>query len=113
MHYDDPVFERVDWSLRGDYMSRKHGISPEVADEALGDANRVVINPDYNSTTGRSVCVIGYSMLADDIVTVIVLENDGIEYGVNGWLANERDRRIYNQASDEGQSQGGADEQED
>lgn len=98
MHYDGPVFERVDWSLRGDYMSRKHGISPEVADEALGDANRVVINPDYNSTTGRSVRVIGYSMLADDIVTVIVLENNGVEYGVNGWLANERDRRIYNQA---------------
>lgn len=85
-------------------MRRRHGISTEVADEALGDANRVVINPDYNSTTGRSVRIIGYSTLAGDIVTVIVLENDGIEYGVNGWLANERDRRIYNQASDERES---------
>lgn len=84
-----------------------------MADEALGDANRVVINPDYNSTTGRSVRVIGYSMLAADIVTVIVLASEGIEYGVNGWLANERDRRIYNQASDEEESQGDADEQED
>jgi len=107
------VFERVDWSLRGDYMSRKHGVSTEVADEALGDPARVVINPDYNSTTGRGVRVIGYSLLADDIVTVIVLENDGTEYGVNGWLANEKDRRIYNQASDEEESQGDADEQED
>lgn len=72
-----------------------------------------MINPDYNSTTGRSVRVIGYSMLAADIVTVIVLASEGIEYGVNGWLANERDRRIYNQASDEEESQGDADEQED
>lgn len=71
------MFERVDWSLRGDYMSRKHGISPEVADEALGDPARIVIDPDYNSTTGRSVWIIGYSLLVDDIVAVIVLRTTG------------------------------------
>jgi hypothetical protein len=27
---------------------------------------------------------------------VIVLEDDRIEYGVNGWVANEKDRRLYN-----------------
>ena len=107
------MFERVDWSLRGEYMRRRHGISSEAADEALGDANRVVIDPDYNSTSGRSVRIIGYSMIADDIVTVIVLDNDGIEYGVNGWSANQRDRRIYNQASDGDADQGQTDEQED
>lgn len=72
-----------------------------------------MIDPDYNSTTGRSVRIIGYSMIADDIVTVIVLEDEGIEYGVNGWSANERDRRIYNQASDGEADQGQTDEQED
>lgn len=39
-------------------------------------------------------------MLADDIVAVIVPESGGIEYGVKGWLANEKDRRIYGHASD-------------
>jgi hypothetical protein len=49
MHYDGQVFERVDWSRRGAYMHRKHGIAPAIADEALEDPNRVVIDPDYNS----------------------------------------------------------------
>jgi hypothetical protein len=56
-------------------------ITPEIANDALGDANRVVIDPDYNSTTGRSVRIIGFSVIADDIVTVIVLADEGFEYG--------------------------------
>lgn len=34
MHYDGRVFERVDWSQRGAYMKRKHGVTPAIADEA-------------------------------------------------------------------------------
>jgi hypothetical protein len=56
-----------------------------------------VFDPDYNSTTGRSVRIIGFSVIADDIVAVIVLAEEGFEYGVNGWVANEKDRRLYNQ----------------
>jgi hypothetical protein len=101
----EQVFERVDWSLRGAYMEQRHGITPKVANDALGDANRVVIDPAYNSTTGRSVRIIGFSVIADDIVTAIVLADEGFEYGVNGWVANEKDRRLDNQ--------GGQHEQED
>ena len=108
MPYDGGVFERADWSHRGAYMQQRHGITPEVANDALEDANRVVIDPDYNSTSSRSVRIIGYSAIADDIITVIVLEDEGIECGVNGWVANEKDRRLYNEAGD-----GGADEQEE
>jgi hypothetical protein len=107
MHYARRVFERVDWSHRGAYMEQRHGITPEVAHDALGDADRVVIDPDYNSASGRSVRIIGFSVIAQAIITVIVLEDDGVEYGVNGWLANEKDRRIYNE-----RGQGGSDEQE-
>jgi len=57
----------------------------------------VVIDPDYNSTTRRSVRIVGFSVIADDIITVIVLADEGFEYGVNGWVANEKDRRLYNQ----------------
>jgi hypothetical protein len=108
MHYDGQVFERVDWSRRGAYMHRKHGIAPAIADEALEDPNRVVIDPDYNSESGRSVRIIGFSVTAAEVITVIVLENDGTEYGVNGWAANERDRGL-----DVAGSEGEADEQRD
>lgn len=108
MHYDSRVFERVDWSQRGAYMKRKHGITPAIADEALEDPNRVVIDPDYNSESGKSVRIIGFSVSADDVISVIVLEHDGTEYGVNGWTANEKDRRFY-----AAESEGEADEQGD
>jgi len=111
MHYDGQVCEHVDWSQRGAYMKRKHGITAEVADDALGDANRVVIDPDYNSTSGESIRIIGYSILANDIITVIVVEHEGTDYGVNGWSANAKDRRIYNAGNDEAE-QGEADEQD-
>jgi hypothetical protein len=105
MHYDDRVFERVDWSQRGAYMQRKHGVAAAIADEALEDPSRVVIDPDYNSESGRSVRIIGFSVTADDVITVIVLEKDGTEYGVNGWTANEKDRRFY-AAGSEGEVDG-------
>lgn len=73
---------------------------------------RVLIDPDYNSTSGQGVRIIGYSTLADDIIAVIVLENDGIEYGVNGWSANSKDRRIYTDGSYDPE-EGEADEQEE
>ena len=35
----------VDWSRRGEYMHRKHGITTEMASEALDDPDRVVLDP--------------------------------------------------------------------
>lgn len=90
------MYESVDWTYRGSYMERQHGITPREANDALDDPHRVVIDPDYNSTSGRSVRIIGFSVLADDVITVIVLTNDGSAYGVNGWHANAKDRSIYN-----------------
>lgn len=111
MHYATKN-ESIDWSKRRDHMRRNHGITPEVADDAIGDANRVVIDPDYNSNSGISVRIIGYSILAEDLITVIVLEHDGTVYGVNGWLASAKDRRIYNNRVHEIEL-GEADEQDD
>lgn len=88
------MFDGADWSDRGSYMHARHGISPVVADDALADPNCVVIDPDHASVTGRSDQVIGYSMLAGAVVTVIVLSDGGVDYGVNGWLANDKDRRL-------------------
>jgi len=89
------VWESVDWSERGAYMSGRHGITPAAADEALNDPERLVIDPDYASQSGRTVRVVGYSPTLGQLVTVIVLDHEGHEYGVNGWPANEKDSRLY------------------
>ena len=99
MHYDSRVFERVDWTHGASHMQANHGITPEIADEALGDPDRVVITPDYNSRSGKSVRIIGFSTTADELITVIVVVDKGVEYGANGWVSNAKDRRIYNEGS--------------
>lgn len=76
-------------------MESRHGISPAAAAEALTDPARVVLDPDYNSVSGRTVRIIGASASLGDLITVIVLRDDGVVHGVNGWRSNERDRRIY------------------
>lgn len=72
-----------------------HDVTPSEADEALSDPERVVIEPDYNSTSGRSVRIIGFSQTVGDVLTVIVLTDEDATYGVNAWRSNARDRRIY------------------
>lgn len=95
MYYVDLVYEDADWSHRGDYIVQRHDVVPAEANEALLDPERMVIEPDYNSASGRSVRIIGYSTTADDLITVIVLIDDGVTYGVNAWRSNARDRQIY------------------
>lgn len=89
------MFGHADWSPRGDYIVAKHGVTPEEVDEALADPERIVIDPDYNSTSGRSVRIIGFSQTVGDVLTVIVLTEGDVTYGVNAWRSNSRDRRIY------------------
>jgi uncharacterized DUF497 family protein len=73
----------------------KRGVAPDEADEAVSDPERIVIDPDYNSTSGRSVRIIGFSPTLDDLLTVIVVNEGNVVYGVNAWRSNSRDRRIY------------------
>ncbi|CAN5301096.1 hypothetical protein BH24ACT12_BH24ACT12_10150 [soil metagenome] len=89
------MFGHADWSHRGGYIATKHGVTPDEADEAVDDPERIVINPDCNSTSGRSTRIIGFSATAGDLLTVIVLVEDNATYGVNAWRSNARDRRIY------------------
>lgn len=75
----------------------------EIAHEVVSDPQRVVIDPDYSSSRGSSIRVIGYSPLAGAIVTVILLMDDGVVHGVNGWIANTRDQQLYREEGDHGQ----------
>jgi len=89
------VFEYADWLHRGDYILERHHVTPSEANEALRDPERVVINPDYNSTSGRSVRIIGFSPSVGELLSVIVVDDAGLTYGANAWRSNARDRRIY------------------
>lgn len=94
---------RVDWSKRAEYVRSRHGIDPVGADEAVADGHAVWIVPDPASHTGRAVRVIGYSIGAQDVLSVILVHADvdeaerpaGDWWGSNAWVANVRDRRLY------------------
>ena len=45
------MYDAADWSHRGDYIVKKHEVVPAEAHEALIDPERIVIDPDYNSTS--------------------------------------------------------------
>jgi len=85
----------VDWSHRLDYMAARHGVTVEAPDQALADPDRLVIDPDYASQSGRSVRTIGWSPSAARLLTIITVDEDDVVYGVNGWLANDIDTRHY------------------
>lgn len=94
---------RVDWSKRADYIRARHGIEPDWATQAVNDPDAYWADPDPASKSGGSVRVIGHSRNAGELLTVIVLpadtdpvdRPDGDWWGVNAWLANTKDQRIY------------------
>ncbi|NYH87656.1 hypothetical protein [Actinopolymorpha rutila] len=53
------MFEDVDWSNRGRYMRERHGIDPALANEALADPNRLVLDPDPAGPTTLTSAGIG------------------------------------------------------
>lgn len=85
----------ADWRHATDHITAKHMLTPAIADEVLADPNRLVLNPDPSSTSGKSVRVIGYSRAAGTLVTVIVVPEDGVLWDVNAWTSNPTDRNKY------------------
>ena len=82
----------VDWTERGEYIA-KHGLTSDIADEAWLDPNRLTIDPDPASISGRTIRVIGWSPTSAKLVTVIVLPDGDTIWGVNAWPSNSTDRR--------------------
>ncbi len=89
------MFRNLNWSEREAHMFVNHGVTTSQAEEALADPERLVINPDYNSDSGRSVRIIGYCPSRHEVLTVIAVVDDDTEYGANGWPANGKDQSIY------------------
>lgn len=88
--------DELDWRHRGAYIS-KHHLTPRDANEAWNDPNRLLIDPDPASRSGRTVRVIGWSSSARQLVTVIALPDSGTVWGVNAWPSNDLDAKRYAQ----------------
>jgi hypothetical protein len=83
-------------------MRARHQVTVEQANEALGDADALLFDPDPKSTSGVSTRVIGYSPTAAAVLVVILVRREdkpGSWWGANGWRANSTDRRIYAEGS--------------
>jgi hypothetical protein len=97
---------RVDWSKRAGYVRARHAIEADWASEAVCDEHAVWMVPDPASRSGHAARVIGYSVTAGAVLTVVLVnadadpaeQPDGDWWGSNAWMANRRDRRIYGEA---------------
>lgn len=89
----DPA--RIDWSLAVEHMWSRHPVLLAWAQEAVRDANRVILNPDPASRSGTSMRVIGYSPGADVVLVVIIVEFQGRLLAASAWRANKSHERRY------------------
>ncbi|MGV1033735.1 MAG: hypothetical protein ACOYBP_00730 [Microbacteriaceae bacterium] len=76
----------------------RHRIRVTHANEALSDPKRVRLNPDPASASGRSIRTIGWSPSLNQVLTVLTLPNDEIEYGLNAWVSNATDQKKYRES---------------
>lgn len=103
--YRDLPIDEVDWTHRADYIrtrSQRKG-RPEWATEAALDPRRLV--GDGRSASGETIRVVGWSALADEVLTVLLPPKEhpptGDWWGVNAWRADDREERKYAQQGDQ------------
>lgn len=84
----------IDWTHRAEHIA-KHGLTPELANEAAADPRAVVIDPDPASKTGKSVRIIGYARSVDQVLVVIVVPDGGHLWGASAWPANTTNLNLY------------------
>lgn len=84
------MYETADWSIQADHIWDEHRLSPEKANEALADPERVVFNPDPASRSGRGVRIVGYSSTARTVLCVLVVDDEGTVYGATAFPASGR-----------------------
>ena len=76
-------------------MKDRHGVTVAQALQALHDPRAVQFTPDYNSKSGDSIRVVGWSNSANSLLSIILVVGDDGLYGATGWRSNERDKRYY------------------
>ncbi|WP_019286233.1 hypothetical protein [Arsenicicoccus bolidensis] len=94
VHYNGATDGPPDWRHRGSYIA-KHGLTPALANEAVNDPNRLVLDPDPSSQSGRTIRIVGWSSNREMLITVILLPDGEVTWGVNAWPSNGTDQRRY------------------
>jgi len=96
-----------DWSHlvgHADVRSARHPGDTDIpvawAVEAWHDEHAAVIDPDYNSKSGQSLRLIGWSAQAGFLVTVIAVRFEGSLFAASAWKSNTTDRRLYKEGGD-------------
>ena len=59
------------------------------------DENAALIDPDYNSESGLSLRLIGWSGNTGFLITVIAAHWEGALIAANAWKSNTKDKRPY------------------
>ena len=70
-------------------------IEPEWAQEVLGDPYMLWLEPDPKSSSGLGIRLVGYSLSAGFVLTVIVYRSGSRLHGVTAYKANGSDLRAY------------------
>lgn len=92
----------MDWTHGAQHTWDNHKITVKEANEALGDSDAAMFDPDPKGMSGQSIRVIGYSPTAGRLLTVILVRDPDVTWlwGANGWPSNSTDRTIYRTESE-------------
>ena len=95
-----------DWSHLPGHASTRSERHPGDTDiplewvvEAWQDENAALIDPDYNSRSGLSLRLIGWSASAGFLLTVIAVRWEGRLVAASAWKSNAKDQRLYYEGS--------------
>ena len=78
----------IEWDTDREAHLARHHVTIAQANEALTDPNRVVINPDYASISGRGIRTIGYSASFGGLLSVMTwIDQHGVERGTTAFRA--------------------------
>jgi len=101
------MLELIDWTRfagHGDARSQRHPGDTDIpsswAADAVADENAALIDPDYNSKSGSSMRVIGWSSEAGFLITVIIVRFEGKLFAASAWKSNSKDLKLYYQGGE-------------
>lgn len=89
------AYEFVDWETAAGHIWHTHQILIEWVKEACADVDRVILDPDPASKSGRSLRIVGFSSSFGHPITVVAIRRQSRLEVTSAWRSNSRDARIY------------------
>jgi len=89
------MHEVIDCTAAVQHIWDRHRILAEWVEQACADADRVILDPDPASRSGRSVRIVGFSSGYGYPITVVAVRRSDRLVVASAWPANSKDRRTY------------------